>query len=375
MDARSLRHVFGRDRRSTQIQDFSSHHHDDAHHEAPPPTGRYPFHLNLSQIFEPEAVHTIEAAGELVFHTVGDTGNKNHGSEAQLAVAHHMVSQLETLHGAVQPKFFYHLGDVVYFNGEKAGYDSEFYEPYQHYTAPIVAIPGNHDGSIGDDGTVPTLEGFRLNFCAPQPMHTAMAGHSNRTTMIQPNFYWTLLTPLASMIGLYSNVDGKIDVRNTSQQDWLTAELKAARQRGDKCILVMVHHPPYSLDDSHGGHAAIQRVIDTAIHDSDVVPTAILSGHVHDYQRFERKIGGKIIPYIVAGAGGYAGYHNLHQLKPGATPPPGVKLIKANTQLPGFLKVTITRKTFGGEYYTVPRLDGNLPGSTADLFESFSYSL
>jgi hypothetical protein len=32
----------------------------------------------------------------------------------------------------------------------------------------------------------------------------------------------------------------------------------------------------------------------------------VLSGHVHSYQRFERDLGGKKVPYIIAGAGGYA---------------------------------------------------------------------
>lgn len=375
IDTRALRHVFGRDPRSPQVNDLSKHHHDNSHHEPPPPPGNYPFHLDLQDLLGAAEADKIRQAGKLVFHTVGDTGHKDHGSEAQFAIAYHMVGQLASLPERDRPKFFYHLGDVVYFNGEKADYDSQFYEPYDEYTAPIVAIPGNHDGAKGDDQSIPTLEGFQMNFCSPQPTHTWMAGHSNRTTMIQPNFFWTFLTPLATIIGLYSNVDGKINGKNKSQQDWLTEELKNAKQRGDKCVLVTVHHPPYSLDSSHGGHTAIQGVLDTAFTDANFTPTAVLSGHVHDYQHFERKIGTRKVPYLVAGAGGYEGYSNMHQLKPGAVPPAGVKLKKSNTKLPGFLKITITKTTFAGQYYQVSRPNGHFSNSTATLFESFSYPL
>ncbi len=35
-----------------------------------------------------------------------------------------------------------------------------------------------------------------------------------------------------------------------------------------------------------------------------VIPDAFLSGHAHNYQRYTRRIGGKQVPYIVAGTGG-----------------------------------------------------------------------
>src|SRR2546430_12892891 len=42
IDTRALRHVFGRDRRSPQVNDLSKHHHDNSHHEPPAPPGNYP---------------------------------------------------------------------------------------------------------------------------------------------------------------------------------------------------------------------------------------------------------------------------------------------------------------------------------------------
>ncbi len=40
-------------------------------------------------------------------------------------------------------------------------------------------------------------------------------------------------------------------------------------------------------------------------------PHAVLSGHAHNYQRFTRLVGGKEIPFIIAGNGG----HNVSPIK------------------------------------------------------------
>jgi hypothetical protein len=47
------------------------------------------------------------------------------------------------------PAFFYHLGDVVCYDGERGSYYPQFYEPYLHCPAPIFAIPGTHDTDVG----------------------------------------------------------------------------------------------------------------------------------------------------------------------------------------------------------------------------------
>jgi len=106
---------------------------------------------------------------------------------------------------STHPSFFYHLGDVVYYDGELANYFPEFYEPYINYPAPIFAIPGNHDGDVDPQTMESSLEGFVRNFCSQVPGHTPEAQDATRTTMTQPNVYWTLLRPLVTFIGLYSN--------------------------------------------------------------------------------------------------------------------------------------------------------------------------
>ncbi len=204
----------------------------------------------------------IQDAGKLVFHVVGDTGGV-HGTTAQEAVAvRDGVPDPDGSRAPDRPAFFYHLGDVVYFNGLSNLYNAQFYDPYKYYPAPIFAIPGNHDGDTKaqksdepDDES--TLTGFIENFCASQPQHL----DTYRETMTQPYVYWTLEAPFATIIGLYSNVDGSLDGRGTNeQQRWFEGQLRAAP--ADKCLIVAVHHPPYSLDADHGGSPAILAALD-----------------------------------------------------------------------------------------------------------------
>jgi 3',5'-cyclic AMP phosphodiesterase CpdA len=195
--------------------------------------------------------------------------------------------------------------------------------------------------------------------------------------MTQPYVYWTLQAPFATVIGLYSNVDGMLDGRGSiEQQRWFEDQLGAAPN--DKCLIVAVHHPPYSLDRPHGGSPAIVAAIDQAIQKSGRTPDAVFSGHVHSYQRFTRDLKGRQIPYIVAGAGGYADKPQaMHLLQ---TPPkggpipknfqttePGVVLANYNDQDPGFLRITIDPHTMVGEYFSVP-FGGSSPAQPFDHF-------
>jgi hypothetical protein len=130
-----------------------------------------------------------------------------------------MERQVRSAAAAEKPAFFYNLGDVVYFNGQSHYYRRQFYEPYQYYPPHIFAIPGNHDGDVHTRGndppvTEPTLTGFLENFCDDQPRHQ----FPYRATMTQPYVYWTLDAPFATIIGLYSNVDGSLDGRGSFEQ-------------------------------------------------------------------------------------------------------------------------------------------------------------
>ena len=51
-------------------------------------------------------------------------------------------------------------------------------------------------------------------------------------------------------------------------------------------------------------------LLDNGFEKTGVIPDAIFTGHVHNYQRFTRTHStGKKVPYIVAGAGGYWHLH------------------------------------------------------------------
>lgn len=322
----------------------------------------------------PQAVTDAQKDGTLVFHCVGDTGGV-HGDATQVAIAEAMEQQLRT--DKVKAAFLYHLGDVIYFNGQSSLYKAQFYEPYQYYPGLIFAIPGNHDGDTqvhpGDPpDPEPSLTGFMRNFCdkvaTPMPY---------RHTMTQPYPYWTLDAPFVTIVGLYSNVEGSLDPRGkVEQQSWLTQQLSDAPS--NKKLVVTVHHPCYSLDGTHGGCPDILIALDRAMAASKRIPDAILSGHVHNYQRFARRIDNQQVPYIVAGAGGYANdARSMHRLQRGLEPTgkplklpfqttqPDVRLMSTNWELPGFLRVTVSARSLNFEYFTV-----SWDGSTTTLFDS-----
>ena len=328
-------------------------------------------------VFDPKASAAAQKAGKLVFHCVGDVGGI-HGTATQEAIGVAMEDQLKAASNGDHPRFFYILGDVVYFNGQQRLYKTEFYEPYQYYPALIFAIPGNHDGDThvqqGDPpDTEPSLFGFFNNFCDTAPHYAT----SYRMSMTQPYAYWTLDAPFVTIIGTYSNVEGSLDARGRSdQQQYLVEQLKAADPK--KKLIVAVHHPPYSLDAPHGGTPDILNAIDLAIKNSNRQPDAILSGHVHNYQRFSRVVGKRKIPYVVAGAGGYANdQRSMHKLQkdlekvklPYKTTIDGVALESYQDTKSGFLRITADSTKLFFEYFVIP-WDGTSVTTLHDSFEA-----
>src|SRR5262249_61390596 len=125
------------------------------------------------------------------------------------------------------------------------------------------------------------------------------------------------------------------------QQRWLVDQMSAAPK--DACLLLAVHHPPYSLDTTHGGYPEIELAIDSAIHATGRIPSAVLSGHVHSYQRYERTIGKVKVPYIVAGAGGHAKaarlMHTIQRGTNGKPPPPGFPTTRRDLKMEHFVDI------------------------------------
>src|SRR5579862_2221811 len=250
----------------------------------PAATGAPPYRLALSKVL-PDVVGNASRT----VHVIGDSGGIK-DPNPQLAVAKAMVAD-----AANGVQFAYHLGDVDYFNGAEQEYGPQFYEAYADYPLPIFAIPGNHDGDPEGDGE-PSLAAFMTHFCSPTPVLSTKWAEFNRDTMDQPNCYWTLEDDLMTVIGLYSNVPSG-GVIEQDQREWLVGELKAAPV--GKALIVALHHPPYSCDAHHGGSEAMGKILDAAFTAADRCADLVLSGHVHDYQRFSRTFWGKQIPYIV----------------------------------------------------------------------------
>ena len=338
----------------------------------PQPTGPSPYHLSLDQVLTQAEMQTILSSGRMVFHVVGDTGGIKTPQDQDLVVAQ-MEQDMAASDPAARPAFFYHLGDVVYYYGQASEYYSQFYEPYLHYNAPILAIPGNHDGDVVDT-SVPSLAAFVENFCATEPHLSSEAGDSGRDTMTQPNIYWTLETPFVTFIGLYTNVPegGWMD---NNQIAWLQSELTNAPQ--NKALIVSMHHPIYSADLYHSGSTYMHDTLNQAIQNSGRVPDLVFAGHVHNYQRFTRTLNGRAVPYIVAGAGGYYNLHTMQQVQgaPITTPYPlpneeGVVLDSYCDDHHGYLLLEVNAQTLSGQYFAVPTIKdpANTPAQQTDAF-------
>jgi len=244
----------------------------------------------------------------IAFDIIGDSGapsaSKLKGYESKVAdlLAQDAVTS--------PPTFMYHVGDVVYFYGERAYYYSQFYDPFRAYPAPIFAIPGNHDGVIYESSQI-SLADFQSAFCAKSPGRWPGSGGILRSTMTQPGVYFTLNHPLVSIIGLYSNCGESLGWLDEQQLTFLYKELvrlKAAKKNGLPAVIMAIHHfprwfPGQSKPDPNS------TAIDAVYAKAGFWPDAVICGHAHLYQRVVRQNAGtsgkQDIPYVMSGAGGY----------------------------------------------------------------------
>ena len=88
------------------------------------------------------------------------------------------------------------------------------------------------------------------------------AGEAARTAMVQPNVFWTLNSPFATIVGLYTNVP-EGGVVEADQAEWFAGELAAAPK--DRALIVALHHPVYSLDVYHSGSRTMAALLEAAV--------------------------------------------------------------------------------------------------------------
>jgi predicted phosphodiesterase len=317
--------------------------------------------MSLDTILDPATIKSIENSGKLVFHSVGDTGGVNTPTYIE-GVSRFMELDMAFAKRPDRPSFFYHLGDVVYYDGESANYWPEFYEPYLNYHAPIVAIPGNHDGDVNPVTGESSLQAFVRNFCAQSATVSPDNLDAPRRTMTQPNVFWTMNTPLVTIIGMYSNCPEGGQISDT-QRSWFISELKAADP--SLPIILAIHHPIYSAYGPHPGSTRLKGLLEHSCAAAGRAPDVVLTGHVHNYQRFSAPLyNKKNVPFIVAGAGGYnKRLHVLgrvfHEARQKGKHPIRIQgepefLEDFNDSQHGYLRVTVTRKKITLDYVAVP---------------------
>lgn len=340
----------------------------------PPPTGGYPYNLLIDKFMTDEQCEHIK--NSMTFHLVGDTGSARHSPFQSVLAANINTHRMESKD---TPVFLYHLGDVVYNHGEASEYHHQFLSHYDNYEAPIFAIAGNHDGEINPLAEpYESLDAFMHVFCSKEQTPIRFGQNSKRLTGMQPHVYWTLETPLARIIGLYGNVNkhGMID---DIQKVWFIDELRRAKAYPEnQALLICVHHAPYSADSNHGSSTPMIEFLEEAFAAVDILPDAVFSGHVHNYQRFVKRYEQKDVPYIVAGAGGYADLHQVAKLSDTTVNPLSAKYGEValeaycDTRF-GFLSLTLTKVDNGikiaGAYFAVSGdLDANEAPECVDTF-------
>ena len=350
----------------------------------PVPAARSETSVDLANVLGAAAVQKIQSSGKIVFHTVGDTGGIMK-PQFQFAVADAMALDTASV-AANGASFWYHLGDVVYYFGQDQYYFEQFYDPYRNYNAPIFAIPGNHDGVLFSGEAATSLAAFLANFCSAQPTNNPDSQGVVRTTMDQPGVYFTLNAPFVKFIGLYSNtgeggtqgVIASPKVGN-AQLDFLAQQLaaaKAERAAGQgRALMIATHHPPFTGSPFHVPSPDMLAMIDQACTAAGIWPDLHLSGHSHLYERYTRTIGGKQVPYVVAGMGGFYNLPGLKATKPAAptTPASGTDAsgnpltinVYTDTQF-GYLRITATATSLTAEFITVDPATGKT--GTGDTF-------
>lgn len=335
--------------------------------------------LTLAQVFGSDGAsktQTITASGQIVFHCVGDTGSAKSPTTQNL-VSDKMVTDFTEANPADVPSFFYHLGDVVYYFGEAAYYYDQFYEPFRNYPAPIVSIPGNHDGVVWKGDPEPTLQAYLRNFCSTSPVQSPDAGGLLRTTMIQPGVYYTFDAPFVRILGVYSNVledpgvisdqNGTYKTLDQRQVAFLTAALKRIKSENYAgAVIIAAHHPPFTGGSEHGGSPDMLADIDSACTAAGVWPHAVFSGHSHNYQRYTRTVNNMSIPYLVAGCGGHsplstmrATYRTPYQIDSTLT------LESYDDTDYGYLRVIVNAETMRIEFH--PQHDGGTTKTPDDV--------
>jgi hypothetical protein len=277
----------------------------------------------------PDLTLTAPGGEEVSFLVLGDPGE---GDASQFAVVPPLRSVAE---GA---SFLFVASDVIYPAGDVNDYRRKVFLPYQRLGIPVYAIPGNHDW---DDGA---LFGFMYHFCrqesvpaevyeavppllrrfwrkpsSPRPETAAARAEAIAAGMLveQPGPYFALEAGPLLLVGIDL---GFCAVMDRPQGEWL-ARVSAASSRpkilvASKPIYSEGRYTPIAIEG--GG------TVDEIVRRPDSNYVAVLSGEIHNYQRYPVAVeGGRTIQYVVNGGGGAftQGTHTVPRIRiPNANP-------------------------------------------------------
>ena len=85
-------------------------------------------------------------------------------------------------------------------------------------------------------------------------------------------------------------------------EDPLAPLLQQAKAADGRAVLLAIHHIPRWFP---GYSDPTSSALDAVCNDVGFWPDAVIVGHAHLYQRIIRQVGGRNIPYLVIGCGGY----------------------------------------------------------------------
>jgi len=236
------------------------------------PETRYDYQLDVRGVLlagdaqgEFRTFPPAESRAPFRFLAWGDSGTGNGAQRDVAAVIQRTVPA---------PAMALLLGDLVYDVGAREDYDWKVFAPYASLfrKVPFLTALGNHD--VDTEQGAPYFEAFHL------PTTTGAPGHPSGT-----EHYYSFEHGMAHFACLDS--ESSSSEPGSPMYTWLQDDLDAAHARGQRWLVVYMHHPVYS----RGTHDSTQEGELIRLHD-DLVPLfeaegvdLVVSGHSHVYER------------------------------------------------------------------------------------------
>jgi hypothetical protein len=218
---------------------------------------------SLQGMTEPAGFFTAPESGAIRFAAIGDSGT---GEDDQRDVSDQLIT--------VPFDLMLHLGDLAYDDGKPDEITSHYFRVYESLLklVPMFTASGNHE--YATNAAAPYLEAFVL------PRNGDPKYMERWYSFDYGDVHFVAL-------------DTERPVH--AQAAWLDADLARNKR---PWVVVFGHRPPYSSGE-HGGDTDFRRLFVPILEKHRVA--LVLTGHEHNYERFEPKNG---VTYVVSGGGG-----------------------------------------------------------------------